>query len=60
MSIHEDTPMPASSVVGGKVVTPMMAFRVARLAKVSVDDVLAGLFPAPGTCPHCGQFTSSP
>ena len=32
----------------------MIAFRVARLAKVGVDDVLAGRFPPPGTCPHCG------
>lgn len=35
--------------------TPAVAFRVARLAKVAVDDVLAGRFPAPGTCPHCGH-----
>jgi hypothetical protein len=34
---------------------PVLAFRVARLAKVSVDDVLAGRFPSPGTCPHCGH-----
>jgi hypothetical protein len=32
-----------------------LAFRVARLASVGVDDVLAGRFPAPGTCPHCGH-----
>lgn len=40
---------------GRKGVTPEMAFRVARFAKVGVDDVLAGKFPAPGTCPHCGH-----
>jgi hypothetical protein len=44
------------NVVGGhQAVGPTIAFRVARFAKVSVDDVLAGRFPAPGTCPHCGH-----
>ena len=36
-----------------------MAVRVARLAGVGVDDVLAGRFPAPGTCPHCGHTTNA-
>lgn len=44
-----------ANVVQGQTVSPTMAFRVARFAKVSVDDVLAGRFPAPGTCPHCGH-----
>jgi hypothetical protein len=35
-------------------VSPLLAFRVARLAKVGVDDVLAGKYPPPGACPHCG------
>jgi hypothetical protein len=35
--------------------TPTTAFRVARLAGVSVDDVLAGKYPPIGTCPHCGH-----
>ena len=39
----------------GAAVTPVVAFRVARFAKVSVDDVLTGRFPAPGTCPYCGH-----
>ncbi len=39
---------------GNKPVSPKMAFRVAKLAGVGVDDVLAGEFPAPGTCPMCG------
>jgi hypothetical protein len=33
--------------------SPAVAFRVARLAAVGVDDVLAGRFPLPG-CAHCG------
>lgn len=49
----------AGNVVGGKAVSPVMAFRVARLAKVSVDDVLSGRFPPPGTCPHCGHRADS-
>jgi hypothetical protein len=45
-----------ADIAGGhRVATPIVAFRVARLAKVGVDDVLTGRFPAPGTCPHCGQ-----
>jgi hypothetical protein len=43
------------NMVNGKAVTPLVAFRVARLARVGVDDVLAGRFPAPGTCAHCGH-----
>jgi hypothetical protein len=35
--------------------TPTTAFRVARLAGVTVDDVLAGKYPPAGTCPHCGH-----
>lgn len=31
------------------------AVRVARLAGVEVGDVLAGRWPPPGTCPHCGR-----
>jgi hypothetical protein len=31
------------------------AVRVARLAGVAVDDVLAGRFPDPAVCPHCGN-----
>jgi hypothetical protein len=43
------------NAAGGRRISPTLAFRVARLAGVSVDDVLAGRFPAPGTCPHCGH-----
>jgi hypothetical protein len=42
---------------GAKNVSPNMAFRVARLAGISVDDLLAGKFPPPGACPHCGHMT---
>jgi len=45
----------ASNVVSGRIVTPLVAFRVARLAKVGVDDVLGGRFPEPNVCPHCGN-----
>jgi hypothetical protein len=40
---------------GTKPVSAELAFRVARLAEVGVDDLLAGRFPPPGTCPHCGH-----
>jgi hypothetical protein len=47
-----------SRVAVERPVTPTVAFRVARLARVSVDDVLAGRFPAPGTCSHCGHVNA--
>jgi DNA-binding XRE family transcriptional regulator len=31
-----------------------MALELARVVGVTVDDVLAGRFPPPGSCPHCG------
>lgn len=31
-----------------------MAIRVARIAQVSVEDVLSGAFPKRGACPRCG------
>ncbi len=40
---------------GEKNVSPTMAFRVARLASVSIEDLLYGTFPPAGTCPHCGR-----
>jgi hypothetical protein len=41
--------------VYGATVSASMAFRVARLAGVPIDDVLAGRFPPVGTCPYCGH-----
>jgi hypothetical protein len=32
-----------------------LAVRVARFVGVGVDDLLAGRFPPPGTCPYCGN-----
>ena len=50
-----------SAIAGGhKGVTATMALRIARVAKVGVDDVLTGRFPAPGSCPHCGQPIPQP
>ena len=48
-----------SHVAGGKTVSARMAVRVARLAAVSVDDVLTGKYPPAGTCPHCGHRTDA-
>lgn len=42
-------------VVHGKPVTPKLAFRVARFAGISIDDLLTGKFPPDGTCPFCGH-----
>ena len=42
----------------GESATPALAVRVAKFAGVGVDDVLAGRFPPPSTCPMCGHITS--
>jgi hypothetical protein len=34
---------------------PVLVFRLARLAGVSVTDVLEGRFPDAAVCPHCGM-----
>jgi len=44
----------ARSTVTGRRTSASLAFRVARLAGIGVDDVLTGKFPPAGTCPHCG------
>ena len=38
--------------------SPTLAFRVAKLAGVGVDDVLTGKYPPPGVCPHCGHASA--
>lgn len=42
-----------------KASSPNLAFRLARLVGVGVDDILTGKYPPPGTCPHCGHVTAS-
>jgi hypothetical protein len=34
---------------------PTLAFRIAKLADVKIDDVLTGEMLPKGTCPHCGR-----
>ena len=34
-----------------------MAYCVSMLAGVPFDDVVAGKYPAKGTCPHCGNVS---
>jgi len=36
-------------------VTPALALRVARLAGVPMDDLLAERWLSPRVCPHCGH-----
>lgn len=40
---------------GTRPLTPTPAFRVARLAEIAMEDLLAGKFVPEGTCPHCGR-----
>jgi hypothetical protein len=44
---------------GKRAITGSMAIRIARFAGASVDEVLAGKWPAPGTCPKCGHHPRS-
>lgn len=37
-----------------RAVTASMAFRLARLIGVSIDDLVGGRWPESGTCPRCG------
>lgn len=32
-----------------------LAIRVARAARVSIEDVIRSVFPPEGACPHCGR-----
>jgi hypothetical protein len=43
----------------GRNVSASVAFRVARLAGVGVDDVVGGKYPPAGVCPHCGHITTA-
>lgn len=45
-----------NAACGHDPVRASLAFRVARLAGVPVDDLLAGRFPPEHACPHCGQI----
>jgi hypothetical protein len=47
------------NVAKGSSVSASMAIRVAKLVHVGVDDLLAGKFPPPGTCPYCGHTDPS-
>lgn len=46
-----------SNVLAGRRVSATVAFRVARMLGITVDALLAGQYPPPGTCPHCGHHT---
>lgn len=43
------------TAVGADPITPTVAFRVARLVEVGIDDLLAGKYRLPGQCPTCGH-----
>ena len=52
--LHFDAATLIHVVAERRTVSPTMTFRVARLAKVGIDDLLAGKFPPAGTCVNCG------
>jgi hypothetical protein len=42
-------------VRAGQRVRLYLARKVATIAGVSIEDLRAGQFPPPGTCPNCGR-----
>jgi len=52
-ALHFGTTSVKRVMDGSKSVSASMALRVARLAEVSIDDLLAGRF-VPSACPRCG------
>lgn len=40
---------------GARGVTAQLAYSVARLTDVSIDELLSGALLSPRTCPHCGR-----
>jgi transcriptional regulator with XRE-family HTH domain len=40
---------------GARDVTANLAYSVARLTDVSIDELLSGALLSPQTCPHCGR-----
>jgi hypothetical protein len=44
---------------GHRPLSAKLVLRIARFAGLGLDDVLAGKFPAPGTCPHCGHCAAA-
>jgi len=56
----KSTPATLQTVMRGRdPVSASLAFRVARLAGVMVDDLLVGKFVPPGACPNCGHIITS-
>jgi len=53
-------PSLADAMNGRRRISASIAFRVARLAGVSIDGLLRGEYPAPGTCPYCGHCPNVP
>lgn len=45
--------------LGSVKIGPVLAVRLAGVAGVPVDDLIAGRFPLQGACPHCGHVASS-
>jgi hypothetical protein len=44
-----------TNVSEGQEVSTNLVFRIARMAGVSVEDVISGKWPRPEACPHCGR-----
>jgi hypothetical protein len=58
-ALHFDAATFIHVVARRKAASPTMAFRVARIAGIGIDDLLAGKFLPSGTCPHCGTAAAT-
>ena len=54
LKLHSDS-LEKIANARNRAVTAALAFRVARLADVGIDDLLKGCY-RPGACPHCGYL----
>ena len=45
---------------GSAAPTVVLAFRLARVAQVPIDDLIAGRYPPAGACPYCGHTPPAP
>lgn len=56
VALGQDDSSLAHVARGDRAVSARLVFRVARLVKVGIDDLISGKYPAPGACPLCGHI----
>lgn len=54
-AMRSKTPTVRYAVRAGNTVSATVALRAARVARVQLEDILAGRWPTPTMCPYCGR-----